>query len=290
MVIKIFNTEINLRDNCCQMDNEPARPVNDAYINLYTLITNKCNADCKFCCASKKEGCFNIFKFKQAIKEIVKSARINKVSFTGGEPTLNPYVLYTCLSFVKSIDKNIFTVINTNGSYLEKISNSIPLLNSVALSRHHYDDKINQQIFNLALVPTAEEIKEFDLGEKLHLSCNLQKDYIGNKKEIIKYLEFADNIGCSDVGFVSLMKFNEYCEKQFVDFNDIKFDDKSGLFVIKNWNYENLCKCRNYIYLPESANPVSVYARHYVNPHFSGSCLVFDGQNLRTGFNGKIIY
>ena len=113
MIVKIFDTEINLRDKCCQMDNEPIRPVNDAYINLYTLITNKCNANCKFCCASKKEGCFNVFKFKQAIKEINKSARINKISFTGGEPTLLPG-LKDKLKDIKSLGYEI--KLDTNGT------------------------------------------------------------------------------------------------------------------------------------------------------------------------------
>ena len=74
-------------------------------------------------------------------------------------------------------------------------------------------------------VPNEDEIIAFIGKQKLHLSCNLMKDYIGTPEEVVRYLDWASKIGCLDIGFVSLMPANNYCKEQFVDFNDLKFEE-----------------------------------------------------------------
>ena len=86
------------------------------------------------------------------------------------------------------------------------------------------------------------------------------------------------------------MPANDYCKEQFVDFKDISFEQIQDVFITKNWNYENLCRCRNYIYIAENTEIVHVYSRYYKNPSYSGSALVFDGQNIRLGFNGEVLF
>ena len=115
------------------------------------------------------------------------------------------------------------------------------------------------------------------------------KNYIGSSEQIVDYLEWASKVGCKDIGFVSLMPINQYCQDEFVDFNELNFDQIHDVFVTKNWNYHNLCRCRNYVYIAENAELINVYARYYQNSKYSGNALVFDGLNLRLGFNGEII-
>ena len=143
----------------------------------------------------------------------------------------------------------MFTVINTNGYKINQLADLLPYIDSISLSRHHYSDMKNQTIFKLDKVPLEEEIANFPDKSKLHISCNLMKDYIGTMEEVINFLEWASSINCKDIGFVSLMPTNEYCKEQFVDFNDLNFENMQDIFITKNWNYENLCKCRNYIYI-----------------------------------------
>jgi molybdenum cofactor biosynthesis enzyme MoaA len=291
--VKIFDKEIQTRDYYCQLDNLNPTKVREPYINLYINITNQCNANCTFCCNSSNKNnniIFDVEKFKTVIDEINNSINIHKVSFTGGEPTLYIELLKTCLTYVKNKNENIFTVINSNGFKLSQLSDMLSIIDSIALSRHHYLDNINQTIFKSQLVPSEHDIAQFPDKTKLHLSCNLMKDYIGNKEEIIKYLEWASKISCNDIGFVSLMPINDYCKKQFIDFKDINFESTPDVFITQNWNYQNLCRCRNYMYIANNTEIINVYSRYYKNPSYSGNALVYDGTNLKLGFNGEIIY
>lgn len=289
----IFDKEIAFREFYCQLDNFAPLHIKEPYANIYISMTNACNAKCKFCCNEKncnKLCHFNFDKFKTIMAEIQNKINIHKVSFTGGEPTLNFEQLTNCLEYTKDMDKNIFTVINTNGSNIQKLKDIDILINSIAISRHHYDENINKEIFQSNTIPTDMMLQSYPNKEKLHLSCNLIKEYIGTPEEVIKYLNFASEIGILDIGFVSLMPANEYCKEQFVDFNDLKFDTLNNVFITKNWNYNNLCRCRNYIYIADNAEVVEVYARYYADPKYNGNSLVFDGEYLRKGFNGEIIY
>lgn len=290
MQVKIFDKTITLRDYYCQLDNYLPSPIEYPYINMYVLLTNKCNAKCKFCCnQNTKDVPFHMEKFQYVIQELSKHLNIRKVSFTGGEPTLHTETLGKCLHFIKETNPDIFTVINTNGTNIQEF---IPLhnnINSIALSRHHYLDDVNQKIFNNPFVPTTEILKGFPHKEILHFSCNLMKSYIGNKEEVVRYLEEASKIGCTDIGFVSLMNVNDFCKDEFIDFKDLNFEQFEDVFITKNWNNENKCRCRNYVYVAKNAEVVRVYARYYISSDYNGSNFVFDGENLRLGFNGEII-
>lgn len=291
--VKIFNKEIKFRDHYCQLDDSQPLKVREPYTNVYVSLTNSCNALCKFCCNEVNKNNytnFNFKKFQEIINHINDKMNIHKCSFTGGEPTLQINQLFNCLEFIKETNNNIFTVINTNGTHLDELKNMLPLINSIALSRHHYNDDINFKIFQNKLVPTTNDIANFPDKTKLHLSCNLMKDYIGTPEEVIKYLEWVSTTGCDDVGFVSLMTANKYCKEQFIDFKDLDFENTNSVFITKSWNYQNLCRCRNYNYIAQNAEIIDVYARYYVNSKYSGNALVFDGEYLRLGFNGEIIY
>ena len=290
--VKIFDKEIQVRDHYCQLNNLPLQKIKEPYINIYVSMTNFCNANCMFCCNEDNRHTnikFDIHKFKNIIQELNQTIKINKCSFTGGEPTIQFKLLADSINFVKQVDSSIFTVVNTNGTRLKMLTEILPFIDSVALSRHHYNDEMNKKIFNNDFVPTTKDIAEFPDKNKLHLSCNLIKEYIGSANEVVKYLEWVSTTGCSDIGFVSLMPANEYCKANFVDFKDLHFEEINNVFITKNWNYNKLCRCRNYNYIAQNSEIIDIYARYYVASEYSGNALVFDGQNLRLGFNGEII-
>ncbi|MCK9476554.1 MAG: hypothetical protein M0R46_11575 [Candidatus Muirbacterium halophilum] len=100
--------------------------------------------------------------------------------------------------------------------------------------------------------------------------------------------DWSASIRCDDVGFVSLMKINDFATEQFVDFE--KIDLVSDKFhKIKEWKYKDCCKCNNYLYLTGDGNVVRVYSRCNMKQMVSISNLVFDGENLKTGFLGEVI-
>lgn len=295
MIFKLFGKELILKDGSCSLNGKPGASIEEPYINMYVTLTNSCNAKCAFCCNEKnatKKVNFDFYKFYYIVHEVHRQLSINKLSFTGGEPSLCMELLEKCVSTVKNLDTEIFTIINTNGVNLDKLNSVSKYFDSIALSRHFYTDEINNQIFGTDTVAQSKDIENFKHKEKIHLSCNLQKGFIDSSRKVMLYLEEAAKMGISDIGFVSLMPANSYCKEKFVDFTDINFDSLDNLYISKEWNNKTYCRCRNYLYLPKCESDVDVvklYTRYYVDPTYCTSTLVFDGEYLRKGFGGDII-
>ena len=93
--------------------------------SLYVNITNQCNCDCVFCLRQKKQMAEQSslwLKQEPTIDEIKSELHkapwsvINEVVFCGfGEPTLRLPELTAALKFVREIQPNIPTRLNTNG-------------------------------------------------------------------------------------------------------------------------------------------------------------------------------
>lgn len=272
---------------CALNDYEPME-VDHKYVNIYVRLTDSCNAHCAFCVYCSEKCRFNIVKFKQSVAKLLQNdIVINKVSFTGGEPTLRTARLDACVSYIREVSPDTFIVVNTNGVNIDAIPEEV---DSIALSRHHYNDAINYSVFDSKILPSTMMLDMFKHKGKIHLSCNLIKGYIDSKEELYKYLEFAASVGIYDVGFVGLMNVNNYAKKHFVDI--IKLNVESDRLVCnKVWHYKKSCKCKNYLYMPKAGNKlVKFYARHRCKHTTDmGSNIVFDGEHLRQNFNGKII-
>ena len=293
MIIKLFEKDVLVKDTSCGMNGNPSHPYTDLRINLYTCLTHECNTNCKFCNFHYKDRVkFDMGKWKSCVDELVNTVGIFKASFTGGEPSLNFEDLVECLYYLKEKDDKIFTIINTNGTNLRKLS-YLDVLDNIALSRHSIIEEENYKIFGDNFVPTLEEIEAFPEKDKLHLSCNLIKGYVDSDFKIKEYLEKCSEIGVKDVGFVSLMPINEYAKNHSIDFSDIEFEfiDK---FIVNQYfdrvqDNKCVCKCRNYMYLGDNGNIVTAYSRYYVDQSYTDGAIVYMDNNLRQGFTGNII-
>lgn len=289
MLINICDKRINVITAPCSKNGKRYIGAITPCINLYVKVTNKCNANCSFCefrgADSKR---FDINQYQTALMEVSKTLKINKVSFTGGEPTLKPELLSDLIAMTRKIlGKDVFIVVSTNGSKLENLWNS-QNIDSIALSRHHYDDEKNSEIFGTTVVPGRKDIKYSQVKHKIHLSCVLSKKAINSGSEVVKYLKFARYIKIYDVGFVGLMRdVNTYCKDNYVNFN--RFHLKT-LNVVKTKDYTrgSSCACSNYMFV-KNEEVVHFYYRHRKKT-VGVETLVFDGQNLKTGFDGEIIF
>lgn len=262
-------------------------------IPLYIVMTRQCNVNCRFCEYHCGKSEIDIERFRCAFNYLVSKYEISHIHFTGGEPTLEIDKLKKILDIIKSKDRLIETSVNTNGTKLKELEN-IENLDNIALSRHAISDIENQEIFRSKLVPTVDEIKEFKDKQKIHLSCNLIKGHIDNSDKIVEYLEFASELGINDVGVVSLMNINDYCKDAYIDFSKIDFSKYNRLKIInqhKNINNKNeiTCMCENYLYRAKNLNLVSMYHRYAIKNNEIADYLVYENNELKQGFNGKII-
>lgn len=295
--INIFGTDINLRTHNCSLFGDEGKKIEDPYINFY-VRTKNCNARCKFCTYHSDASKWNGKKYREVLEHLTSVIRIRKIAVSGGEPTLywNNFeeIVNVGLEFAPDCELSM----NTDGLRWERLF-SDPIYKKfdyIQLSRHHYDDSINDSIFNTK-TPTSEMIKEVsDLQTHKHqiqFRCNLIKGFIDSKDEVFKYLDWANEVGINDIGLVSLMPINEYSKENYIYFH-IKELIGDRFMLTKKWErMGGGCECFNYIYLPPDEsfrNPIRVYHKNTFAPNDIQETIVFDGQNVRLGFEGPIIY
>ena len=297
--IELFNEEIFVRDSLCGPTPTSRYEVEPA-LRLYIKVTDYCNANCKFCAngSCTDFGKIDLEKLEFVIRYLKDNNRLHSISLTGGEPMINPDLVNKILNLIWSVDSRIQVQISTNGLNLKEISNfdNPNNLESIHISRHHYDDSKNIEIFDSNSIATTSDImflQEFLTNKKIiNINTVSIKGYIDNLNEIKNMLDYVGETGVYKNGFVSLMKCNQYAEEHFININDI-FNNLDSNFLITNRFYSSeYCKCIDGIYTSSNAKFVEFYARMvkecncpYVNQ------LVYTSDNKVTaGFSGKVLY
>lgn len=293
--MKLFGRDLELQSHSCSGllgRTRQSRP----FVNLYVKVTNGCNARCRFCCnvGSSDVKMFNLPKLTECIEEVGRSGmQLNRICLTGGEPSLYAERVNDIIQFVEDspVCHSTQLQLNTNGlsADAQRLMKN-KRIDVVSVSLHHYDMDKLREIYGCNEVPDMPVLPRFAPG-KLNVSCNLIKEYIDSAEEVKKYLDFVASKGIRTVGFVSLMKKNDYCREKFIDYSEIDFGLIPNLILTRERCHDDHCKCRNYIYKADNGAMVEVYMRENLYPEYCASSLLFDGENLRQGFdNDNIIY
>ena len=292
--MEIFGKEIAVKSHGCSIMDEPGQKIIPS-VNLFVKVTKGCNAQCLFCSNANSTdvtSAFNISKLIAIIKELKeKRICVNRINITGGEPSVVSPLVYKVLdAIVKESFDDIHVHLNTNG--LLPQSQELmrhPRWDSISMSLHHYDVSKLSELYGCRIPEKAFDFEGIDL-QKVNSSCNLIKGYIDNAEEAHKMLDFNIDLGIPRVGFVALMKVNDYCREHFVDLEDIHLDSIPHVYFTKSMNRGRDCKCSNYLY-NRDLKILEIYMRNYANPYYCESSLVYDGEYLRQGFHqDNIIY
>ena len=215
-------------------------------------LTTKCNMNCVFCGSDELEldghpGVINDYK---TVKEIIDSAKnkgINRITFSGGEPLMNPDLF----EIIDEADKNGFFVnVSTNGllindEYARFVSNRKV---STRISIHTLERK---KFVQLTGVDGLERVIEsFEILRKYNAFFGMTATIFElNVDEIPQLAQFAFDKG------VSLMRFTPVYPAQRGE----KFAaDKQLIKKIMNLNAKQILKYYEFLELPEK--------RTYVEP------------------------
>ena len=292
--IEIFGKEIPIRTHQCSLFGNKPDEIESPYINLY-IRTKFCNAKCEFCIFADNASKFNEDRYIEVINEVKSKIFIKKIAFTGGEPTLYWDQFKWMVQTASELSPDSTLSMNTDGLNLIKLFEDPinKLISNIHISRHHYNDELNNKIFKTK-TPTTEELKwaqsMSDNPYQLQISCNIIKGYIDSNPEVFKMLEWVNSLKINNVGLVALMPVNEYSKENFKYFN-IRELINERFNVTREWSNDGVCQCTNYVYFPEDARqPMKVYHKNTFNPSLIRDTLVFDGENLRIGFDGDLIY
>ena len=236
-------------------------------VNLYIEVSGVCGNGCRFCdqVGVKKSDRFDVVEFERVYKEIEKRGMINRISLTGGEPLLRVDNVDEVLRVIKCgrkyhdgrFRRELHVSMNTSGIELEKrigLIKNVDILDDVHISRHYYEDDVNEEIFRNKNVCGKEKIREINERGIYSLSCNLIGGYVDSVEKVKMYLDDGIRMGVKFVGFVGLMKKNEYCESRFVDMDELttklKFCE-GFLYRGRKKKCSGGCKCENYLYMNE---------------------------------------
>lgn len=286
--MELFGFDVPMKLNPCSL-NGKKQDAEGEYVNLYVRITEKCNASCAFCefRDNKSKNKFDLYKFYYVLNEVNKKVRVNKVTFTGGEPTMISDVLNDALGMVKEINQDIFTVINSNGFALGSVD--FHNVDSYALSRHGIGSE-NNDAFNTTVM-SDKMLNSLDIStkEKIHITCNLDKSRTATTEDMYRLINHYSKMGFHDFGFVTLMEVNEYCKANKIDFRSLDLDSMSNTIRSRAYNNENACFCANYLTYDDEGTVNRWYARHYCDRTRADSTLVYDLNKLKIGFNGDVI-
>lgn len=292
--MEFLGKQIAIKSHGCNTMGTPGKAIIPS-VNLFVKVTKQCNAHCQFCSnanASDIKTQFDINKFVDIVYQLKYAGiNLNRINITGGEPSVVSVLVNDILDKVEQEHfGNIHLHLNTNGL----LPQSQELMrhqrwDSISVSLHHYSCNCLSELYGCRINEQAFLFDGINL-QKLNVSCNLIKGYIDNDKEAHKMLDFTLELGVPRIGFVALMKINDYCNHNFIDIEDIHWNEIPHLYFTKSMDRGDDCKCSNYLY-NKCLHILEVYMRNYANYQYCESSLVFDGQFLRQGFyDDNIIY
>ena len=292
--MEAFGKEIQIKRVGCNCMDEPGQPVEPS-VNLFVKVTKSCNARCLFCSnaeTSMPSVPFNVPKLLEIIRGLKAAGiSVNRVNITGGEPSVVSALVEEILQKMDASGfSDLHLHLNTNGLLPQsQMLMRHPRWNSISMSLHHYDLSKLSELYGCRIPDNAFDFEGIDM-QRLNASCNLIKGYVDSPEEASKMLDFALELGLPRIGFVALMKVNDFCQGHFVDLEDIRLDTIPHVYFTKSMNRGGDCKCSNYLY-NKDLKILEIYMRNYANPQYCESSLVYDGEYLRQGFHqNKIIY
>jgi pyruvate-formate lyase-activating enzyme len=204
-------------------------------VHAYVTFGSKCNSKCSFC----RNQQFSNEIMKDNHKELHKTLKkyspdIHSMVFGGGEPLLYAHEIFDIITNSRILDSNVKSYIITNGSqklFLEEIESCwlCRHLNGIMLSRHHYYDLKNAEIFGNKSLLTSHDIDNklcSKLKGKMEFATTCLKGYIDSAQEIINFIRWGISVDIEKFLFNDLQKdvtAVDYWDKHQIDSN--VFDD-----------------------------------------------------------------
>lgn len=290
MKVKLFDKNIEIKEYGCSRGHAPANHIPKS-VNIFVKVTNACNAGCLFCSNADCHNIiknFNYDKLWRVVDEFLRQELIiHRINITGGEPSVVSETVHEILDTAEDY-KSIHMHLNTNG--LLPSSQKLMRhnrLDSISMSLHHYDVERLSRLYGTTIPQSAFDFTGIELS-KVNASCNLVKGYIDSPVEVEKLMKYVIRLGLPRLGFVALMKINDFCKSHFVDYSDIDFSCIPNLYFTESRNRGLDCKCSNYLY-NHDGKMLEIYMRNYSNPMYCESSLLYDGEYFRQGFHNDNI-
>lgn len=222
-VIDILGKSVCVKDYICSADGVTyTKKPENIQLQLSVYPTSYCPGVCPFCIAkdTKTHKMLDIQKFSTAMQLLKAEERIRGVKITGGEPFYDVNLLDEIVSVLfETFGMDLELSISTNGMWFEHIHKikHLEYIEAIHISRHHYDDSINRELFGGAKVPSGAKLKEIvssiSYPDIFVFNCMLLKGYIDSCEEAHRFLDFSIDVGVPKVGFMVCTPINQSIRK-----------------------------------------------------------------------------
>ena len=299
-VIEVLGVPVRARSYGCGMNGGPLRPVEGRLKLQLTIVPSSfCMAACPFCIAAPhdRRDAIDLNRLESMLVRLKDEGVVRGVSVTGGEPFMDVGRVDRIVSMVFGIfGYNMEITLDTNGCGIERLGEIRELshVDTVHVSRHHYDDAVNFRLFGTRAVPDAATLRramgEISYRDLFVMNCMLLKDYIGTPEEARRYMDFAIQTGAGKVAFITGMPVNAYMARQRVDYRDVLRPDDPSLLFTRRFDDCEWCRCQDGVYC-SSAGMMEFYGRSTDSRacDYCRGLVIGPDNRLRTGFNGAVI-
>ena len=269
--INVLGKELKLKNYVCSSDGiHYNQKPEDIQLQLSICPTSFCGASCPFCIAknTKQKHFVDLCKLEECLKRLHDENLVRGISFTGGEPFTDVKLLNDIINLVyKTFGKSIEISVTTNGTNLHRIHEieMLSYLDALHISRHHYDDRINAELFGIR-VPTKDELSEIlhsvSYKDLFVLNCMLLKDYIGTQDDVHKFLDFAIEVGAGKVAFMACSPINDFAKEQTMDYTTVLKANDPALLFTRGFQDFDLCRCQDGVYASATGEIIEFYGRN----------------------------
>lgn len=184
---------------------------------LDIILTDHCNANCKFCVADlvhDKEAC-TLDKHMDQIRYAVTHLNVKEVLLLGGEPTVSKNLL-PIIDFLKTLDLDKICI-TTNGLRLKNPDYRCRLLNSgitnMNISVMSLDAQKQRAVTSVQNSLTLEDLEKIweDSPEEVNIRIN-NNVFRGNNDSVPQMVEFYQHVRefCDSVKFSPLLKTDAF--------------------------------------------------------------------------------
>jgi molybdenum cofactor biosynthesis enzyme MoaA len=298
--VNVLGKELKLKNYVCSADGiHYKQKPEDIQLQLSICPTSFCEATCPFCIAknTNQKQFVDLVRLEECLKRLHDENLVRGISFTGGEPFTDVKLLNDIINLVyKTFGNSIEVSVTTNGTNLHRMHEieMLSYLEALHISRHHYDDRINSELFGVR-VPTKDELSEIlhsvSYKDLFVLNCMLLKDYIGTQEDVHKFLDFAIEVGAGKVAFMACSPINDFAKEQTMDYTTVLRSDDISLLFTRGFQDFDLCRCQDGVYASSTGEIIEFYGRNTsgINCEYCRGFVYGADNHLRVGFNGEII-
>ena len=298
--VRLLGQEVDVKGYICAPEGGVYRPKpENVQLQLSILPTRYCDAACSFCIAkpTSDRALIDLDALRKSLTRLKAEGCVRGISITGGEPATYFETLQDIISMIFSLfGYEMEITLDTNGTNALRLCQlpSLEMIDAIHISRHHWDDAVNQRIFGREM-PSAALLKEAIAAcpSIFVLNCMLLKGFVETPDDAHRYLDFAIELGAPKVSFITAAPVNEYARTHSVEFDKVLREDDERLLFTRGYRDRTYCRCRDGVYANDHGQLIEFYGRQTNSnlpcPYLRGLVIEPDGA-VYAGFGGKKLY